>query len=156
MQTKTLLYTIFVISLMSTLWSIYISTFGDPRTNILSNELFNRINGLPSCTFCRYIRICMFPLVLISAVAIRKNDTTIRKPIVALSSIWRLLSVYIYGIEMQRWTKSSELCGINTIVECGTPPILYRWWFTLAAAGMITFGGILASCLVLRKKQRTT
>lgn len=142
---------IFLISILWVVWSLYISNFGDPRNNILTHDLWNAAKWALPCTLCWYVRICLFPIAFLSGVAHLKKDTTIRKPICILASIGMLLSIYIWGIEMERRTKSSELCGLNSVVPCGNPPILRRWWFTLATAGIISFGLILISCFLLKK-----
>lgn len=154
MKQKKLLQLIFWISLLGTLGSLYISYFGDPVLNFRSNDLRNTMLGIAPCTLCWYTRICLFPLTIISGVALKHKDWQIRKTILPFGVIWFITSLYIYGIEMKRREKSSELCGINSVVSCGTPPVLYRGRFTLAAAGMISFGIIIRACLRIWKHQK--
>lgn len=142
---------IFIISLLWTLWSIYIGNFWDPLHNILSWDLFNSANGALACTLCRYTRICLFPLVLISGIALYEKNTAIRKTILPIALIWIAFSFYIRWTELKLREKNEALCGINTIIPCGNPPIL-RWWrFTLATAWIISFWIILRACYKIRK-----
>lgn len=140
---------IFIISLLWTLWSIYIGNFWDPLPNILSRDLFNSANWALACTLCWYTRICLFPLVLISGIAWYEKNTTIRKAILPIACIWIMFSIYIWGTELKIREKSEALCGINSIIPCWDPPIL-RWWrFTLATAGIISFWIIVRACYKL-------
>lgn len=151
MKQKKLVQLIFWISLLGTLGSLYVSYFGDPVLNIRANDLRNTLLGIAPCTLCWYTRLCLFPLVLISWVALQHKDRQIRKTILPFGILWLITSVYIYGLEMNRWEKSAELCGINSVVPCGNPPMLYGGRFTLAAAGIISFSVIIRACLRLRK-----
>ena len=141
---------IFRISLLGTIGSLYISTYGDPRLNLTQNNLRNPANAALPCTLCWYVRICLFPIVLMSGVGIVKKEKRIATPITILSGIGILLSMYIRWTEMHRRTKSEALCWINSIIPCWDPPIL-RWWrFTLAAAGILTFSYIIRQCRKLK------
>lgn len=141
---------IFRISLLGTIGSLYISSYGDPWLNLTQNNLRNSANAALPCTLCWYVRICLFPIVLMSGVGILKKEKQITTPIIILSALGILLSIYIRWTEMHRWTKNAELCGINSIIPCGNPPIL-RWWrFTLATAGIITFSYIIRQCRKLK------
>ena len=151
MKQKNFLQIIFWISLFGTLGSLYVSYFGDPVLNIRANDLRNTFLGIAPCTLCWYTRICLFPLVLISWIALQHKDRKIRKTILPFWIVWLITSIYIYGLEMKWREKSAELCGINSVVPCGNPPILYWGWFTLAAAGIISFSIIIRACLRLRK-----
>lgn len=145
---------IFAISLLWTIWSLYVGNFWDPLHNILAWDLFNSANGALACTLCRYTRICLFPLVIISWVALYEKNIRIRKTILPIAMIWLAFSFYIRGTELKLWEKSEALCWINSIVPCGDPPIL-RWWrFTLATAGIVSFCIILRACYKISKQNK--
>ncbi len=154
MKPRQLVALIFLVSFLGMIGSLYISYYGDPRNNMFLGDLRNPLRGIAPCALCRYTRICLFPLVFISWIALQYKDRHIRRTILPFGVVWLIVSVYIYGIEMDRWTKSSELCGINNTISCGDPAILYGGWFTLATAGIISFLAIIWACLRLRKHEK--
>lgn len=152
MKQKKLLKIIFLISFFGTISSLYVSYFGDPVINLRTRDLRNPLLGIAPCTLCWYVRICLFPLVIISYLALKNHDRNIRKTILPFGVIWFLMSIYIYGLEMNRREKSNELCGLNSLVSCWNPVILYDGRFTLATWGIIWFGIIIWACLSIRKQ----
>lgn len=153
MSTTNLFRTIFFVSILWMLGSMYVSYFGDPRQNIRAWDMRNTALGISPCTLCRYTRICLFPIVPISFIAWRHHDTKIRKTILPLAIIGLIISTYIWGIEMHRRAKSNALCGINSVVPCWDPKLLYWGWFTLATAGIWSFCLIIRACRQLRTKK---
>jgi len=154
MKQRQLLTLIFLVSLLATIGSLYISYFGDPRNNMYLGDLRNPLRGIAPCALCRYTRICMFPVVFISWIALKYKDRQIRRTILPFALLWLIISGYIYGIEMDRWVKSSELCGINSVVQCWDPAVLYGGRFTLATAGIVSFGAMIRACLRMRKHNK--
>lgn len=145
---------VFIISLLWTIWSMYVSSFGDPLHNLIIWDLFNSTNGALACTLCWYTRICLFPLVPISGIALYEKNTAIRKTIVPIALIWILFSFYIRWTELKIREKNEALCGINSIIPCGNPPIL-RWGrFTLATAWIVSFWIILRACYKISKRNK--
>lgn len=149
-KTRPYLIVIFVVSLVATLWSLYVSTYGDPRLNLLSGDLRNSLLGIPPCTLCRYVRIMLFPLVIISFIGLLKRDTNIRQIIMPFSILGFFISLYTYGLEMHRREKINEICGVNSVVDCSQAPLMYGGRITLAFAWLAVFSIIFLACLKMK------
>ncbi len=89
---------IFVQSLLAMMWSLYFSNFGDPISNIQHGNIFWWA-GFDPCHLCRWARILMYPLVLISLVGLIRKDTKIAYTILPISGIWIILTAYLYIIQ---------------------------------------------------------
>jgi len=100
MSVRILLQGIFIISLLATVGSLYFGYFGDPLTNILSGDLFNKANAIAACDLCWYIRIFQFPILLISAIALIRNDYHSIWYIRPLALLGIIVSAYKYTLEM--------------------------------------------------------
>ena len=88
---------IFVISLLSILGSLYYGYFGDPVLNSAANEWWNTANALAICEMCRYIRVCTYPLVLISGAALVYHDYK------HIQYIWPLALLGFFAASYKYW-----------------------------------------------------
>lgn len=137
MHSKKLTLIIFVISLLATVGSLYYGYFGDPVTNIMSWDLFNRINGLPACDLCWYMRVFQYPVVIISGLALLyKDNQSIRRSVFILSSLWLIVGVYKQLLE---WWVIQESLICTSSVSCAIPQVAYFWWIGLPLFGIISF-----------------
>lgn len=93
------LLTIFIMSLVATLGSLYYSNFGDPVINLQSGQLFHSGNGLDPCHLCWWARILMYPIVFISGFALLDNNRKALRPIMALSVLGTGLEIYHYVLQ---------------------------------------------------------
>lgn len=138
MQAKRItLRVVFAMSLLATLWSLYLSKYGDPIANLVALDFFNTTNWIPACDMCWYIRIVMFPLPIISAIALWKDDYKIFHTILFLALIGLWLSVYKYGI--QYWGRESALCDWRALTPCSSKDVEYFWFMSMAFFGMLSF-----------------
>lgn len=143
-KTPTLLRIIFLVSLAATLGSLYIWYRWDPLVNRGTGIWFNRLNGLPACDMCRYMRIFQYPLVFISGIALLTKDTSSIKYIRPLALGWLLVSVYKWSLE-SGWIAESWICMSE--ISCATPTNL--WWFiSLPLLGVLAFLTILLVCFI--------
>lgn len=94
------LWIIFLQALIATCGSLYLGFFGDPVFNYYKGEFFNRDNGFGICDLCRYARILMYPLVLISWVALIKNDTKAVRYMLPSVILWIILETLHYTAQM--------------------------------------------------------
>ena len=142
---------IFVQSLLAMSWSLYFSNFGDPISNIVNGNFFGG-SGFEPCHLCRWARILMYPLVLISFVALIRKDTKIAYTILPFSFAGILLTSYHYIIQ---WMNSLN------VVACapGNPCTLIDWKIfgviTIPALARIAFVVIFIAslCIVLKEKK---
>lgn len=141
---------ILCISLLASLGSLYVSSYGDPIANLLTGDLRNPLLGMPPCTLCRYVRVMLFPIVIMSIVALLRRDRQIRVTMLPFSVLGFIVALYSYGLEMHRRTQVGQLCGINAGVNCGEAPLMYGGRITLSLAGMVTFAIIFLSCRAMK------
>lgn len=145
-----LLRGIFIVSLFGTVGSLYVWYFWDPFNNFLSGEIFNRANAVAACDLCRYIRIFQFPLLVISAIALLRNDFHSILYIRPLAFLGVIVSLYKYALEM--WLLTEQwFCGINGGPSCSSSPIMYRGFITLAFLGVVSFSLILLFSRLIKK-----
>lgn len=133
----TYLKIILIVSLFATIGSLYYGYFGDPVTNFGTGDRFNRLNGFPACDMCRYIRVFQYPILLISAIALRKKDTHSWVYMLPLAVGGLFFATYKYLLEMNL-IQESGLCA-PWGVSCGTSPVTYRRFLTLSSMGIIAF-----------------
>ncbi len=128
------LWITFIISLLATLWSLYMGYFWDPLINILSWDLFNSENFLKICILCRYTRIAIYPIVLLSWMWLILNDQQIRRYISPFLGIGLIISLYqnimIIAPNFTNW-----FCDINN--PCTIGYLNYFWFITIPLLAFI-------------------
>lgn len=93
------LLVIFIQASLAMLGSLYYSNFGDPVANFQAGELFVVANGFDPCRLCWWARILMYPIVLISGLALYFKDTKALRYIIALSIPGVGLEIYHYMLQ---------------------------------------------------------
>jgi disulfide bond formation protein DsbB len=145
-----LLRLIFVQSLLAMAWSLYFSNFWDPIANISRGDIFGGA-GFDPCHLCRWARILMYPMVLISFVALLRKDIKIAYTLLPISFVWIVLTSYHYIIQ--------RVNSLN-VVACapGNPCTLIDWkifWVvTIPALARIAFVVIFLAALAILLKDR--
>lgn len=142
------LYLIFVVSLVATLWSLYYGWYWDPVSNIMSWDLFNSENAYLPCELCWFARILMYPLVLISLIAIIKWDRKIVDYIIPISFIWTLLETYHYILQKFP-ILTSAVCTYNN--PCSALEVNYFGFITIPLLCLIAFLIIFIVSMVIKK-----
>lgn len=135
---KKYLRIIFWLSLICTLWSLYVEHFGDPLANIISGDLWNQSLGIVACNLCRYIRVFTYPIVLLSAVGLLFNDKSAGRYIFSLAFVCLFFCIYKFGLEMKWWSDWSNpfLC-VTWTADCAEAKPVYGWFITLSLMGII-------------------
>jgi len=121
---KTLII-IFVMSLAGTLWSLYFWYFGDPITNIMTGDLWNTANALLPCPLCRYARIALYPMVIISGIWLYNHDHRSVVYCGVLSLLGALITGYQILLQAGVFAVSS-VCEIGS-VSCAVIDWQYLW-----------------------------
>lgn len=130
-------YVVFVIALISTLWSLSLS------------EIFH----YTPCVLCWYQRICMYPLVVISAVSIiRKQLKDLPYYIFPLSIIGFFIALYqnllIWGI------LSETVAPCTAGVSCIHQPVVIYGFVTIPLGSMLSFA-LITILMILYAKLHT-
>lgn len=92
---------VFLQALIATLWSLYLGFYGDPILNFFyTGEWFNPDNSFGICDLCRYARILMYPLTLISWVALIRNDHKAYRYMLPSVILGLWLEIFHYTLQM--------------------------------------------------------
>ena len=127
---------IFTVSLIATLGSLY----------------YSEIKGFTPCTLCWYQRILMYPLVLISGVALVQKNARIALTTAVFSVIGAGTSLYHYSIQKLSFFQShAPACGN---VPCTGQYVNYLGFITIPFMAFIAFLLILITSLFLLKQAK--
>ena len=128
-----LLYLVFALSLTGTLGSLY----------------FSEIQNLLPCLLCWYQRIALYPIVLISAVAILNEDSKAHRYILPLAILGFGIALYqnllIWGIVPE------STSGCTGGVSCTQPTISWLGFITIPILSLTAFAGIIGLILEFLK-----
>jgi disulfide bond formation protein DsbB len=101
----------------------------------LGSLFFSEIAGFTPCKLCWFQRICMYPLTVISLVAVLTNDTKVKKYILPLAIIG--LGVAIYHILLQIYPNTLQ-CG-DELVSCAKTGTRYYGYITIPVMSATAF-----------------
>lgn len=133
-RTERLLFIVWTQSLVATLGSLY----------------FSEILGYIPCDLCWIQRIFMYPIVIISTIALIKKNKDIAYGSLYLSGIGMLFSIYHYGI--QKVPFMGDANGICGAVPCNLQYINYFGFVTIPFLAGVAFIVIFISSLLLSKE----
>ena len=110
-----------VVSLVATLGSLY----------------FSEIRGYIPCTMCWFQRIFMYPIVIITTVAIIQKNAKIAMTTAVFSVIGGCISLYHYGVQkIDFLTESAPACGL---VSCTGQYINWLGFITIPFLALTAF-----------------
>lgn len=136
---------IFLISLAAMIGSLYFWLFGDPLINALTGDRRNRENALKICDLCRYARILIYPLVLLSGMALYRRDYSIRVYIAPFALLGIILEWY------QRWMMLApeiSLWFCDPENPCTAPYLNYFGFITIPFLSFLAF--LVIGLMILR------
>lgn len=127
---------IWTVSLLATLGSLY----------------FSEVRGYEPCTLCWYQRILMYPIVLISGIAIFQKNVNIALTTAVFSVIGGSISLYHYGLQkISILSDNAPACGN---VSCTGQYINYLGFITIPFLALTAFLIILITSLFMLKWQK--
>ena len=110
-----------VVSLVATLGSLY----------------FSEIRGYIPCTMCWFQRIFMYPIVIITTVAVIQKNAKIAMTTAVFSIIGGCISLYHYGVQkIDFLTESAPTCGL---VSCTGQYINWIGFITIPFLALTAF-----------------
>ena len=110
-----------VVSLVATLGSLY----------------FSEIRGYIPCTMCWFQRIFMYPIVIITTVAVIQKNAKIALTTAVFSAIGGCISLYHYGVQkIDFLTESAPACGL---VSCTGQYINWLGFITIPFLALTAF-----------------
>ncbi|WP_252504125.1 disulfide oxidoreductase [Sporosarcina sp. Marseille-Q4943] len=127
---------IFTISLIATFGSLY----------------FSNVRGYEPCTLCWYQRILMYPIVLMTGVALFQKSAKIALTTAVFAIVGGSISLYHYGIQKLNFLQdSAPACGN---VPCTGQYVNYLGFITIPFMALTAFVLILITSLFLLKWQK--
>lgn len=118
----------------------------------LGSLYYSEVRGFEPCTLCWYQRILMYPIVLISGIAIFQKNTRISLTTAVFSFIGGSISLYHYGIQkMSFLSDSAPACGL---VPCTGQYVNYLGFITIPFLALIAFVVIFITSLFIMKWQK--
>lgn len=142
---------IFFQALLATLGSLYYGRYGDPVVNLMSGDLFNPANGYSPCTLCRYARILMYPLTLISLVGIIKKSYDAVDYMIIPVVLGILLELYHYSLQKFPISTSAFCTKAN---PCNALQVDYFGFITIPFLCLIAFVVIAIVILLIKKANK--
>lgn len=130
---KTLLYVVFLQSLIATLISLY----------------YSEIRNFAPCVLCWYQRIFMYPLVLSSIVAIIRKDRLAHWYILPPAIIGFLIALYHVLLQTGMLSEIITPCAIG--VSCITKNVGYFGFITIPVMSLASFTVIIISMYLFKK-----
>lgn len=152
MSLKNTLALVFFVSVAGTLISLYFWYFGDPIANLISGDLFNTMNALEPCTLCRYARIALYPMVIISGIWLYDGDRSSIKYLIPLTFAWLLITGYQIMLQAG-WIVNQWFC-IPGSKSCAVIDWQYLWVTMpmLACASFVIIAWVIGWYLLGRKR----
>ncbi|TDK54762.1 disulfide bond formation protein B [Bacillus salipaludis] len=80
-------------------------------TATLGSLFFSEILKYVPCNLCWYQRACMYPIVILSAIAVAKKNANLAKYILFFSGIGLIISIYHYSITKFPKLEITSICG---------------------------------------------
>lgn len=130
---KTLLYVVFLQSLIATLISLY----------------YSEVLHFAPCALCWYQRILMYPLVLSSAVAIIRKDQLAHWYILPPAIIGFFIALYHTLLQTGILSEIAIPCAIG--VSCITKNVGYFGFITIPVMSLASFTVIIISMYLFKK-----
>lgn len=146
MKKKALHRIILAQSTLAMLWSLYYGFYGDPVLNMQTWDMFNSLNALTPCELCRYARILMYPIVLISLMWIIRKNRKYIYTVIPFTILWLWLEIYHYGLQKVDIGTSFVCTYAN---PCNALEVNYFWFVTIPFLCWLAFLIILSSCLAI-------
>ena len=129
------------------LGSLYYQYAGDPIANISHWLLFAA--WYTPCILCRWARILMYPIVLLSAIGIWKKDISIVNYILPMSigGIW--LEIYHYMLQKTDRLSVDTFC--TKAAPCSALQVDYFGFITIPFLCLLAFIVICVGCIIVKK-----
>lgn len=116
---------------------------------VVGSMFLSQIAKIPPCDLCWYQRIFMFPLPIISGIAVFKDDYGIKKYVIPLASIGLVIAIYHYLLQK---LPSLPLPCTNSIISCTDKQLELFGYLTIPLMSATAFALVLFLMLAMRKK----
>ncbi|MHA6261222.1 disulfide oxidoreductase [Sporosarcina sp. CAU 1771] len=118
----------------------------------LGSLYFSEVRKFDPCEFCWYQRILMYPIVLISGIALFQKNAKIALTLAIFSAVGGSISLYHYGIQkLQYLQDSAPACGD---ISCTGFYINVFGFITIPFLALLAFTLIFITSLLMMKWQK--
>jgi len=119
----------------------------------LDSLYYSGVAGFVPCTLCWYQRIAMYPIALLSAIALFRHDGRHAAPYIAALA-WAGLALGLFQINLQAGVvaPADGICGVGE--GCDVPPFVTLGFVTIPVASAAVFATILAALDLARRALR--
>jgi len=129
----------------------YHIVFGASAAATLGSLYYSSIVGFTPCLLCWWQRIFMFPLMLISLLAIWKKDKHVTDYLLVLSLAGLVFGLYHYYIE---WGGEPLLpCAADALAASCSRRYVFAFHYITIPLMAVTIFGISAGALLIRRQQ---
>lgn len=150
-RTRNVYFMIFLVSLVSMLWSLYFQYFWDPVLNFQAWKFFHSQGWFIPCVLCRWARIFMYPLVWISFLGWwKKRDYS---DLILIPSFLGILLEFYQNFLAEKLEWYSTFCDPTT--SCLTKWVNYFGFITIPFLCLTAFVIIFALAVRLKKNLKT-
>lgn len=120
---------------------------------MLGSLYFSEIMDLTPCVLCWYQRIAVYPLVIIIAVGILKQERWIHWYVLPMSVVGLGISIYHNLLYWKILPESAAPCELG--VSCTTRYVEWFGFVTIPFLSMVAFA-IITLCMIIFMKSRKT
>lgn len=125
---------IFLLSLIATLGSL----------------TYSEILGYTPCKLCWFQRITMYPIALISGIALIKKDNAVKKYVLSLAIVGALIALYHYAVQ---FLPQVVACSYNG-VDCALKQAIHYGYITIPMMAFSTFIAIILITITNNQKNK--
>lgn len=129
-------------------WGLHI-VFLQALVAFLGSMYFSNIAHYPPCVLCWYQRICMYPLVIISGVAILELNKKVARYVLPLAGIGWLISLYHNLLYYKILPEAAAPCMAG--ISCTTKYIQWLGFITIPLLAFIAFTIIIIFTIIYNK-----
>ena len=130
----------------------YIIVFAQAIIAMSGSLFYSEILHLTPCVLCWYQRICMYPLVLLSAVAVWTDDKKAFRYILPLALIGFVIGLYHNLLYYNILPEAVAPCQLG--VSCTTRYMSWLGFITIPLQSFTAFTIISATMLIKRREEK--
>lgn len=130
---------VMIVAWAAVILSLYYGYFGDPVANLHAGDFFNHANALEPCELCWYQRTMMYPIAVISSLALVKKKKDAWSYILPLSLIGLVIAIYHVYIQQ---TPANPFLPCNPENPCTEVQLQYFGFLTIPIMSLFGFVAI--------------
>lgn len=119
---------------------------------MLISLYFSEVAQLEACTLCWYQRICMYPIAVISFIAMLRKDKYVYRYILPLAVAGALLALYNYLLQKAGFNLNILTC--STGKSCADIDFELLGFITIPLMSLVAFLGIIVAAWLGRRKTK--